>query len=127
MINHPTSGAELGDDASVVFEEADDGLPAVECMERALALPIDHHKGQIDIYEIEDKSNQSFDLVVLDYTMKSMHGPDTAAAIRRLGFTGKIIGLTGNSLPDDIEEFKRKGADRVLIKPLRAEELAKIL
>ena len=108
----------------MVFEEADDGLTAVECMKIALALPIDHHKGQIDMY---DKSNRSFDLVMLDYIMKVMHGPDTAAAIRSLGFTGKIIGVTGNALPDDIEEFQRKGADHVLIKPLKAEELAKVL
>ena len=111
----------------MVFEEADDGLTAVECMKIALALPIDHHKGQIDMYDIEEKSNLSFDLVVLDYIMKAMHGPDTAAAIRSLGFTGKIIGVTGNALSDDIEEFQRKGADHVLIKPLKAEELAKIL
>ena len=111
----------------MVFEEADDGLPAVECIKRALALPIDHHRGQIDIYDIEGKSNQRFDLVVLDYIMKSLHGPETAAAIRSLGFTGKIIGVTGNTLPDEIEEFKRKGADHVLIKPLRAEELDKVL
>jgi CheY-like chemotaxis protein len=111
----------------VVLEEADDGLSAVECFKRALALPIDHHKGQIDIHDIEEKSNRSFDLVVLDYIMKTLHGPDTAAAIRSLGFTGKIIGVTGNALPDDIEEFKQKGADHVLIKPLRADELAKVL
>jgi CheY-like chemotaxis protein len=108
----------------VVFEEVDDGLSAVECMKRALVLPIDHNKGHIDMY---DKSNRSFDLVMLDYTMRSMHGPETAAAIRSLGFTGKIIGVTGNTLPDDIEEFKRKGADHVLIKPLKADELAKVL
>jgi CheY-like chemotaxis protein len=96
-------------------------------MERALAPPIDHHKGQIDMYDIEEERNQSFDLVLLDYVMKAMHGPDTAAAIRNLGFTGKIIGVTGNALPDDIEEFKRKGADHVLTKPLKADELAKLL
>jgi CheY-like chemotaxis protein len=67
----------------------------VECIKRALALPIAHNKGQIDMNDIEEKSNQSFDLVVLDYIMKSMHGPDTAAAIRSLGVIGKITGVAG--------------------------------
>ena len=38
--------------------------------------------------------------------------------IRALGYKAPVIGVTGNSLPTDVEHFKSHGANVVLIKPL---------
>ena len=47
-----------------------------------------------------------------------MDGPTATKAIRALGYTGKIFGLTGNALQSDIDLFLNAGADLVLTKPL---------
>ena len=38
--------------------------------------------------------------------------------IRALGYTALILGVTGNSLPVDVDHFISHGANQVLIKPL---------
>ncbi len=38
-------------------------------------------------------------------------------------YLGRIIGLTGNSLPEDVEIFMMNGADKVFIKPLNKDML----
>jgi hypothetical protein len=38
--------------------------------------------------------------------------------IRALGYKAPVLGVTGNSLPTDVEHFKSHGANVVLIKPL---------
>lgn len=39
--------------------------------------------------------------------------------MRGKGFTGLIVGLSGLTHADDIENFKKSGADVVLTKPLK--------
>ena len=46
-----------------------------------------------------------------------MDGPDATKAIRALGYTGPVIGCTGNTLDMDLERFKDSGCDRVIGKP----------
>ena len=51
-------------------------------------------------------------------------GPDAASLMRsKLKYEGKIIGITGNGLVEDIRHFIKCGADRVIIKPLNSEKL----
>ena len=46
-----------------------------------------------------------------------MQGTKAAAAMRELGYSGIIIGLTGHALAEDQEEFLRHGVDVVMSKP----------
>lgn len=80
--------------------EADDGDTAVAAVEARM-----HEK-------------QSFDVILLDNEMPRMKGTDAARKMRELGFCGIILGVTGNTLTSDIEEFRACGVDRVLSKPL---------
>ena len=57
------------------------------------------------------------------FVMPTMNGPDATKAIRQLGYTGPIIGVTGNALPEDREIFMSAGATDVIVKPLRFEIL----
>jgi CheY-like chemotaxis protein len=59
----------------------------------------------------------------MDFVMPNMNGPDATRKIRELGYDGIIIGVTGNTLPCDIDHFKLSGANDVLAKPLNMEKL----
>ena len=59
-----------------------------------------------------------YDVIFMDYIMPKQNGPEATRAIRELGFTGKVIGVTGNALPGDVRIFEEHGADAVLIKPV---------
>lgn len=62
-----------------------------------------------------------YDIVILDYFMPELDGPDAAKQMRALGFRGVIVGVTGNNYATDIARFKECGADDVLVKPLDAD------
>ena len=47
-----------------------------------------------------------------------MDGPTATKLLRESGYTGVVIGITGNVLPSDIDYFIANGANRVLLKPL---------
>ena len=47
--------------------------------------------------------------------------------LRNFGFEQIIIGLTGNSMEDELADFANAGADLVLTKPLRLEALEVLL
>ena len=46
-----------------------------------------------------------------------MDGPTATRAIRLLGYTGRIFGVTGNGIPADVKAFRDSGVDRVVLKP----------
>ena len=83
-----------------VFAEAADGHRAVTLVQDGM-----NHGNPID-------------LVLMDYQMPVMDGPTAARKMRDLGFTGVIIGITGNALASDLECFLSRGANKVLTKPV---------
>ncbi len=46
-----------------------------------------------------------------------MDGPTATRAIRALGYTGRIFGVTGNGMAGDVRLFATSGANRVILKP----------
>ena len=56
--------------------------------------------------------------ILMDYNMPVMVGPDACRAIRALGFTHPIFGLTGNTSQEERAHFEGSGANSVFIKPL---------
>eukprot|EP01041_Mallomonas_annulata_P011508 gene11508-24053_t len=55
------------------------------------------------------------------------NGIQATISIRSSGFRKLIAGLTGCTLEDDIQKYLKAGADIVLSKPLRIEELDMVL
>ena len=81
--------------------EADDGITGLDAMRTELA------------------EGRGIDLVLIDYIMINMNGPEAVKKMRtELGYTGPAIGITGNALPEDIAFFKAHGANSVVTKPL---------
>ena len=58
-----------------------------------------------------------------------MGGPECARNIRQHGGMFEdllIIGITGNVLPEDIRSFKKSGANEVLSKPVKIDQIETI-
>ena len=98
MLESSANKAVLGD---VIILEADDGSAAV------------------DVLRSETEAGRAVDVVLMDYVMVRMNGPEAARRMRvDLGYRGVVIGITGNALPEDLDTFRDHGANLVLTKPL---------
>eukprot|EP01035_Chromulina_nebulosa_P020353 gene20353-26417_t len=81
-----------------VIDEADDGDKAVD--------------------KIIEKGFDYYDVILIDFHMPRMNGPDAVKAMRELGCTSTIFGFTGTSDESDKLMFINNGAVDVLEKPL---------
>ena len=112
---------------------ADDDLPGLTLAESVLALL------GVEVVSVQDGREcigafrlQRFDIIFMDHLMPNMSGLEATSAIRRiedeLGWPRTpIVALTASAFPSEIEEFVCAGADDVLLKPYRIEELAAML
>ncbi len=66
------------------------------------------------------------DLVILDVMMPQMNGPETLAALRRLGLSDQvpILFMTAKVLPAEQERLLQVGAFGVIIKPFDPMQLS---
>ena len=58
-------------------------------------------------------------MVLCDSVMPVMDGPTAVQIIRGLGYDGPILGVTGNTLPEQVADFVAHGADEVVGKPVK--------
>ena len=63
----------------------------------------------------------------MDSEMPVMNGLEATSSLRRLGYLGPIIGVTGNMMQEDVARFMSAGATGVLGKPLKLEKLRELL
>lgn len=73
---------------------------------------------------------ETLDLILMDMQMPEMGGAESALGIRALASGSKstpIIAFTANVLPEQATDSTAAGMDGVLAKPVRLEELAKLL
>ena len=68
-----------------------------------------------------------YDVILMDYQMPNVDGPTAIKAIRKLGYPGKIVGLTGNAMSSEFNVMYDAGANEVLPKPVNQETLEKIV
>ena len=66
-------------------------------------------------------------LIMLDNIMPNITGVLLSKILRGLGFSGLIIGITGNGLNEDKQEFINAGADFVFLKPFNKKDLNRLL
>lgn len=119
--------------------EADDGTTAVEVMNKINAQRRPSFLGSLisggGRLNAEDNNNNGnsgmtsgnrVDIILIDFFMKKMNGPEAVRKIRKQGFTGPIIGITG-LVDEDCDVFIQHGADIVLCKPVSVQGIWKAL
>jgi two-component system capsular synthesis sensor histidine kinase RcsC len=67
------------------------------------------------------------DVVITDLNMPLMGGYELARSLRKLGYTGAILGLTASAAPEATRLGLDAGMDQVLLKPLPILVLAQTL
>ncbi len=65
----------------------------------------------------------SFDLVLADITMPDMDGVELISKLKKIDQQMKFIVLTGHIAEDKLDSAKKVGADEILMKPFKNEEL----
>lgn len=95
-------------DTTVSFQQSCEARPPLKDLVNEIEIP------------------QMFDIILMDYYMTSMNGPTAISAIRKLGYEGMIVGISG-LIDDDVEDFMQAGADLVLCKPITLASLWKAL
>jgi CheY-like chemotaxis protein len=68
-----------------------------------------------------------FAVVFLDNQMPVMSGLEAIARLRDLGRNDFVVGVTGNALLSDQEEYLAAGVDQVLTKPVLERSLRAVL
>ena len=101
-------------------DEAVDGLKAVDMVKNNLMNFINSTKENTTL-------TRGYDAIFMDFVMPNLRGPDATIRIRNLGYTGPIIGLTGNAMQEDHDIFINAGASNVLVKPLEMDRLLEII
>jgi len=87
----------------------------------------------IEALNFIEKENRNFDLALIDYNMPEMSGLELTDRIRNYEKLNKvksrmhIVILTGEEDTDLDEIAKERGADYIIRKPIKHEELKKIL
>jgi CheY-like chemotaxis protein len=109
-----------------VVEKAEDGRIAVT-MVQALLPEQGPPPPTLGGERSDQRLHQMYDLVLMDNMMPHLTGVEACQAMRAMGFTGVIIGLTGNVFEKDIADYIANGANAVLHKPLVLADLFETL
>ncbi|TDL21838.1 hypothetical protein BD410DRAFT_803933 [Rickenella mellea] len=112
-----------------VVDTAENGKIALE---KILGHPLSTSPDALTPVEFNDlhetpPTNPKYDVVFLDNQMPVMSGLDTVAALRERGRHDLVIGVTGNALLSDQQEYLGVGVDRVLTKPVFERSLKDML
>lgn len=88
----------------------------------------DGEEGVAAVRRCSGTDDDVFDVIFMDSLMPNMNGiTATKIIIGELKFPNPIIAVTGNMLPEDVQEFEDAGVLTVLGKPLELDKLAEVL
>jgi CheY-like chemotaxis protein len=76
---------------------------------------------------VERATRELFDAIVLDMQMPQLDGYAAAARLRRQGYRGSILALTGDTFPGDEQRCMEAGCDGYLGKPVEPAMLLGLL
>ena len=85
--------------------------------------------GLVALNKVKEKLAGSgmYNAILMDRNMPVMDGPSAAKAMRDLGVTIPIFGVTGDGEDNDIDYFKSHGATAVLVKPMDMNEFLRYM
>jgi two-component system chemotaxis response regulator CheY len=98
------------DDSRVIHLLVKEILAEAECA-------FDHaFNGQEGLDKLEE-SPAGYDLILLDWEMPKLTGPDTLVEIKRRGYPAPVVMMTSRNAPADIASLLNLGAAEYIIKP----------
>ena len=119
-----------------ICEEAADGSVAVDMINTLIDSPyqqpsqlLSARAGKYKVLNFNTKDEEALfaqkvdegirlhDVILMDYEMPHMDGPTAIKEIRRIGYKGLVVGLTGHGGKDETDILFAAGADKVLLKP----------
>lgn len=110
-----------------VVETAENGQAALVAL-GAIATPASDGSSLGPILERPDtRSDERFDVIFLDNQMPLLSGINAVAKLREWGRADFVVGVTGNALLEDQEEYIAAGVDHVLTKPVNEHALRRML
>jgi CheY-like chemotaxis protein len=81
----------------------------------------------LKVIGFKDKIDKYVSMFFIDNIMPNITGELLSKILRGIGYSGLIIGVTGNGVEEDKTAFIESGADYVFVKPFKKEKLNKIL
>ena len=99
--------------------------PAVLIMKRKSVRQFPNGQ-RVALYYV-DKIDKYVSMFFIDNIMPNITGELLSKILRGIGYSGLIIGVTGNGVEEDKTAFIESGADYVFVKPFTKEKLNKIL
>jgi CheY-like chemotaxis protein len=94
-------------------------------MLRRLGYRADVAANGMDVLQALER--QHYDVVLMDVQMPEMDGLEATRRIRASGIDARIIAMTAHALDEDREKCLSVGMDEYLSKPIKIEELQKVL
>ena len=73
-----------------------------------------------------EQHNYGIDAVLIDSNMPRMNGPEAIVEMRKMGFRGLIIGVSGGD-EKTMKEFMKAGAENVMQKPVQSNQLVDLV
>lgn len=80
-----------------------------------------------ELYKNEFNNGEPFDMILMDQQMPIMDGNESSRKITELNPKAIIIGLTGNALIEQKEEFIKNGVKEVYEKPITQDKLLELI
>jgi CheY-like chemotaxis protein len=77
----------------------------------------------VSLWREAKDAGRAFDVVVLDYAMPELDGAEVAAHLRREGYAGGLVGISGEVSNDSEDRWRAAGCDRIMCKGLSIGEL----
>ncbi len=89
---------------------------------------VDDGQKAIDLFQrINDRTEESPDLILLDLNIPKRNGHQVLEFIRRHDGNIKVLIYSGSRSPDDMRKAKENKADGYLIKPMTVEEIDEVV
>ncbi len=83
--------------------------------------------GQQAVSLTETETSHAFDLILMDISMPVMDGIEATKILRSKNIQTPIIALTAHAMQDDHATFRQAGMNDVVLKPIRSQELQRII
>ena len=123
LASEPLTSAEDGARRLRYLIVDDTTICRVMVVRRLQSLPVDCDEAEngrqaVELVRQSLLERRPYDVIIMDNSMPVMTGVEATRAIRELGFSGSIYGVTGNVLEEDLAAFERQGLNRAFPKPL---------